>query len=77
MAMAAEEYALTGRVINICEKTGTKLSLVPFYAAYMPSNPQVDNINGLPMINLRRIPLDNMANAFLKRASGYWWGRWC
>ena len=68
VAMSAEEYALTGRIINICEKTGTKLSLVPFYAAYMPSNPQVDNINGLPMINLRRIPLDNMANAFLKRA---------
>ena len=67
VAMAAEEYALTGRIISLCEKTGTKLSLVPFYAAYMPSNPQVDNINGLPMINLRRIPLDNMANAFLKR----------
>ncbi|WP_295583329.1 undecaprenyl-phosphate glucose phosphotransferase [uncultured Oscillibacter sp.] len=68
VAMAPEEYALTGRIINLCEKTGTKLSLVPFYAAYMPSNPQVDNINGLPMINLRRIPLDNMANAFFKRA---------
>ena len=58
----------SGKVINICEKTGTKISLVPFYAKYMPSNPQVDNINGLPMINLRRIPLDNMANAFIKRA---------
>lgn len=46
--MAPEEYALTGKVINICEKTGTKISLVPFYAKYMPSNPQVDNINGLP-----------------------------
>lgn len=68
VAMAPEEYALTGKVINICEKTGTKISLVPFYAKYMPSNPQVDNINGLPMINLRRIPLDNMANAFIKRA---------
>ena len=68
VAMAPEEYALTGMVINICEKTGNKISLVPFYAKYMPSNPQVDNINGLPMINLRRIPLDNMANAFIKRA---------
>ena len=68
VAMAPEEYALTGKVINICEKTGTKISLVPFYAKYMPSNPQVDNIDGLPMINLRRIPLDNMANAFIKRA---------
>jgi FlaA1/EpsC-like NDP-sugar epimerase len=70
VAMAPEEYALTGKVINICEKTGNKISLVPFYAKYMPSNPQVDNINGLPMINLRRIPLDNMANAFIKAGHG-------
>ena len=67
LAMSPDEFTLTGKLINLCEKTGTKLSLVPFYAAYMPSNPQVDNINGLPMINLRRIPLDNLANAFLKR----------
>ena len=68
LAMSPDEFTRTGKIINICEKTGTKLSLVPFYAAYMPSNPQVDNINGLPMINLRRIPLDNLANAFLKRS---------
>jgi len=68
VAMAAEDYQLTGKVITVCEKTGTKLSLIPDYAPYMPSNPQVDNIDGLPMINLRRIPLDNMGNAFLKRA---------
>ena len=44
------------------------MSLVPYYAAYMPSNLEIDNINGLPVINLRRIPLDNMGNAFVKRA---------
>ena len=68
LAMPAEDYQLTGQVISACEKTGTKLSMIPFYAAYMPSNPQVDNLDGLPMINLRRIPLDNIGNAFLKRA---------
>lgn len=68
VAMAAQDYRRTGRVITLCEKTGTKLSLIPDYAPYMPSNPQVDNINGLPLINLRRIPLDNVGNAFLKRA---------
>ena len=67
VAMAAEEYLLTGQIITVCEKTGTKLSLIPYYADHMPSNPQVDNIDGLPMINLRRIPLDNLANAALKR----------
>ena len=68
VAMPAEDYRLTGRVITVCEKTGTKLSLIPGYAPYLPSNPQVDNVDGLPMINLRRIPLDNLGNAFLKRA---------
>jgi exopolysaccharide biosynthesis polyprenyl glycosylphosphotransferase len=34
----------------------------------MPSHPQIDSLNGLPLINLRRIPLDNLGNAFLKRA---------
>lgn len=56
------------KIIAACEKTGTKASVIPFYAAYIPSNPQVDNIDGLPMINLRRIPLDNIGNAFMKRA---------
>lgn len=68
VAMAAQDYRLTGRVITLCEKTGTKLSLIPDYAPYMPSNPQVDNVDGLPLINLRRIPLDNLSNAFCKRA---------
>lgn len=55
------------KVITQCEKTGTKVSVIPFYADYLPSNPQVDNIDGLLMINVRRIPIDNMGNAFIKR----------
>ena len=68
VAMAAGDESLMPRIIAACEKTGTKASVIPFYAAYIPSSPQVDNIDGLPMINLRRIPLDNLGNAFLKRA---------
>ncbi len=34
----------------------------------MPPHPQFDSLNGLPLINLRRIPLDNLGNAFVKRA---------
>lgn len=68
VALAAEEMDWMPRIISACEKDGTKLSVVPFYARYMPANPQVDSVNGLPLINLRRIPLDNLGNAFLKRA---------
>ncbi len=68
VAISAAEEAQMPKIIGTCEKTGTKVSVIPFYAAYMPSNPQVDNIDGLPLLNLRRIPLDNLGNAFLKRA---------
>ena len=68
VAIAAMDEDKIPRIITTCEKTGTKTSIIPYYADYLPSNPQVDNIDGLPMINLRRIPLDNIGNAFIKRA---------
>ena len=69
VALSAEEMEWMPQVIHACEKDGTKLSVVPFYAQYMPANPQVDSVNGLPLINLRRVPLDNLGNAFIKRGA--------
>lgn len=67
-ALDVEEFKQMAQVIAACEKTGTKLSMIPLYAEYMPANPQFDEINGIPLLNLRRIPLDNWGNAFCKRA---------
>ncbi|NLH00397.1 MAG: undecaprenyl-phosphate glucose phosphotransferase, partial [Clostridiales bacterium] len=67
VAIPGEDYERMPEIISICEKSGTKTSLIPYYALYMPSNPQIDNLSGIPLINLRRIPLDNLGNAFLKR----------
>lgn len=67
-ALEAEEYGNTARIISECEKAGVKLSIIPFYAEYMPSNPNFDDLNGIPLLNIRHIPLDNPANAFVKRA---------
>lgn len=67
-ALSAEEFSLTPAIIECCEKEGIKLSIIPFYAQYMPSNPQFDNIDGIPVMNIRRIPLDNLVYAVVKRA---------
>lgn len=67
-AMEAEDFSRIPTVIAACEQAGVRLSIIPFYADFMPSNPQYDELNGIPMLNIRRIPLDNRANAFLKRA---------
>ena len=67
-AIEGEDFYRTPEIIALCEAAGVKLSIIPFYAEYMPSNPQFDDLNGLPMLNIRRIPLDSWANAFFKRA---------
>ncbi len=57
---------LEGIVLD-CEKSGTKISIIPFCYKYIPSQPYIDQIGSIPLINIRRIPLDNLGNAFIKR----------
>ena len=66
-AIDTEDFERTPAIIAACEKTGCKLAIIPFYAEYMASRPNFDDINGIPLLNLRYIPLENWANAFLKR----------
>lgn len=66
-AIEMEDFHRTPQIIEACEKTGTKLSIIPFYAQYIHSARQFDEFNGIPLMNIRRIPLDNWANAFIKR----------
>ena len=61
------DYSKTPQIIDACEKSGVKLSIIPFYAEYMSSNPQFDSIGTIPLLNIRRIPLDNLGHAFCKR----------
>ena len=67
-AIEAEDYGRTEMIVQACEKTGCKLSIIPLYAEYMSARPQFDDLDGIPLLNVRRIPLENMANAFVKRA---------
>ena len=67
-AVSMEEYRRTPAIIQACEKAGIKLSILPFYAEYMPATPQFEDLDGIPLLNIRHIPLDNLGNAFLKRA---------
>ncbi len=68
-AIDASELDYTQDIIAACDKTGTKLSLIPLYSDYMSSNPQFDDLDGLLLLNARDIPLDNLMNAFIKRTA--------
>jgi Undecaprenyl-phosphate glucose phosphotransferase len=62
-----DEFSKLEELIDTCEKSGVKASLLPFYTKYLPTKPYIDEIEGIPLINIRKIPLDNLFNSFCKR----------
>ena len=66
-ALDPEEFSEMDELIRQTEKNGLKFSLIPYFAPYMLSKPYIDQVGNLPLINIRRIPLDNVFNAILKR----------
>lgn len=70
-ALDISEASYLEQIMSDCERTGTKVSIIPFCYRYIPSCPSIDQIDRIPLINIRKIPLDNYANAFLKRAMDF------
>ncbi|MBN1056571.1 undecaprenyl-phosphate glucose phosphotransferase [Clostridium botulinum] len=66
-ALDIEDAKHLESIVNACEKSGTKISIIPFCYKYIPSKPYIDQLGSIPLINVRRIPLDNFGNAFMKR----------
>lgn len=68
--IATEEHNANqlGYLITCCEKAGIKTHIVPYYYKYVPAKPYIDDLDGLPIIDTRHIPLDNLFKNFLKRS---------
>ncbi len=66
-ALDIEDAKYLENIVSACEKSGTKISIIPFCYKYIPSKPYIDQLGSIPLINVRRIPLDNFGNAFIKR----------
>ncbi len=68
LALSIDEIQITTDIIHICEKSGTKISVIPFYNDVIPTNPTVDTLGSVKLIRLRTTPLDVPFHAFCKRA---------
>jgi Undecaprenyl-phosphate glucose phosphotransferase len=68
IALPLEAHHKYGKIINVCEKAGVKTLIIPDFFDYLPAKPFFDNFAGMPLINVRDIPLDEFRNRFAKRA---------
>ena len=67
ITIAETELSHLGKLIASCEKAGVKTHIIPYYYKYVPSKPYMDDLDGLPLIDTRHVPLDNLFKAFTKR----------
>ena len=51
----------------MCEKSGVHTKFIPDYNKIIPTKPYTEDILGLPVINIRYVPLSNTFNAMVKR----------
>ncbi len=61
------QYGRLKEIVNLCEKSGVHTKFIPDYAGIIPNRPYTEDIQGLPVINIRRVPLNNTINSFIKR----------
>ena len=67
VALDPDEGSWVDTVIRVCEKSGTKVGIVPFFNNLIPSYPSIEIIGRTKVINLRSNPLDNLGFAAAKR----------
>lgn len=67
IALPINDYYKLRRVAGICEKSGAHTKFVPDYNHIIPTIPVMEDFFGLPVINIRNVPLANWGNRMLKR----------
>lgn len=68
VSLDGDQHIYLEGIISLCEKHGVRFSYVPYYSQFMSASTQMDSLNGIPVLNLRKIPLDYVGNAICKRA---------
>lgn len=67
IALGLAEYHKLEHIVSMCEKSGVHTKFIPDYNNIIPTRPYTEDLLGLPVVNIRRVPLNNMVNAFMKR----------
>lgn len=68
ITLKLSEYDKIRNIIDICEKIGVRTNIIPGYYKYIPAKPYLEEIDGLPIINIRYVPLENILNKTMKRS---------
>lgn len=67
ITLGLSEYFRLEEIVALCEKSGVHTKFIPDYNNIIPTKPYTEDLLGLPVINIRYVPLTNTFNATIKR----------
>lgn len=67
ITLGLNEYSKLEHIVAICEKSGVHTKFIPDYNNIIPTRPYTEDLLGLPVVNIRHVPLTNTFNMVVKR----------
>lgn len=67
ITLGLNEYDKLKNVVSVCEKSGIHTKFIPDYGTIIPTKPLTEDFDGMPVINIRAVPLQNLFNRIIKR----------
>ncbi|MCI9582284.1 undecaprenyl-phosphate glucose phosphotransferase [Clostridiaceae bacterium] len=67
ITLSIREYEKLERIVAGCEKSGVHTKFIPDYYNFIPTRPFMEDLQGLPVIHIRHVPLTSILNATIKR----------
>lgn len=67
ITLSLKDYDFLEDIVGICEKSGVHTKFIPDYNSLIPTKPYTEDLMGLPVINIRHVPLTNTGNMLTKR----------
>lgn len=68
IALRAEDYGKLERIVDVCEKAGVHTKMIPDFGNVISTRSYIEDVQGIPVIHVRRVPLNIMRNKAAKRA---------
>lgn len=68
ITLPLKDYDFLEEIVTVCEKSGVHTKFIPDYNGLIPGKPYTEDLMGLPVINIRYVPLTNSGNILVKRA---------
>ena len=67
ITLGLNEYYKLKSIVAECEKSGVHTKFIPDYGDIIPTRPYTEDLLGLPVVNIRHVPLTDSFNMVLKR----------